>query len=204
MLDCFRTQPLKKVEDNIKKKTFTYSEKSEEKRAEFLEKLEKVPEHKQIYVDECGIHKHLVREHGRAVRGAKIQNVKRGRKFRKINVVTARYRDVFGTLIHIEPLCFEHNANSKFFVEWFRKKLVKRSPRGSTIILDNATHHPKKKLANIAKRHGLKLLFLPSYSPDLNKIEKDWANMKKALLDILPNCTSLEQGVYRYFGVETY
>jgi len=70
--------------------------------------------------------------------------------------------------------------------------------------LDNASHHPKKKLANIAKRHGLKLLFLPTYSPDFNMIEKDWANMKRALVDMLFDCHSLEQGVYRYFGVEIF
>jgi len=157
-----------------------------------------------VYLDECGVHKHLVREYGRAVRGTKIHDVRRGRKFRKTNVVAARYRDVFGKLKHIAPLCFDHNANSRFFVEWFRTKLVKRTPKGSTIILDNATHHPKKKLANIAKRHGLKLLFLPPYSPDYNLIEKDWANMKKALVNILPHCTSLEQGVYQYFNVENF
>lgn len=119
-------------------------------------------------------------------------------------MVAARYRDVFGNLKHLAAFCFEHNANSEFFVEWFRTKLVKRVSRGSTIILDNASHHPKKKLANIARRHGLKLLFLPAYSPDFNLIEKDWANMKKALTDILPNCESLEQAVYLYFCVENF
>jgi transposase len=53
--------------------------------------------------------------------------------------------------------------------------LVKVVPGGSTIIMDNATHHPKKKLFNLARRHGMRLLFLPPYSPDLNPIEKDWA-----------------------------
>jgi transposase len=32
------------------------------------------------------------------------------------------------------------------------------------------------------------LLFLPAYSPDFNPIEKDWANMKRALRDTLPLC----------------
>lgn len=42
----------------ITKKTFTYSEKSDEDRAEYLKKLEKVPKEKRVYVDET-IHKHL-------------------------------------------------------------------------------------------------------------------------------------------------
>lgn len=68
--------------------------------------------------------------------------------------------------------------------------------------MDNATHHPKIKLANLARRHGMRLLFLPTYSPDFNPIEKDWANMKKALIDIMPDVDSLEDGIYRYFGVD--
>ena len=157
-----------------------------------------------VYVDESGIHKHLVREFGRAIRGAKVQDTRRGRRFRKTNVVAARRKDVFGKLLHIAPLCFKENANSEIFVGWFKTKLMKHIPKGSTIMMDNASHHPKKKLANLARRHGMKLLFIPTYSPDLNPIEKDWANMKKALVDMLPDCESLEQGVYRYFGVENF
>ncbi|MCL1919422.1 MAG: transposase [Peptococcaceae bacterium] len=150
-------------------------------------------------MDESGIHKHLVREFGRAFRGVKIQDVKRGRKFRKTNVVAARRRDAFGKLCHIAPLCFEHTANSEFFVHWFKTKLLKAIPKGSTIIMDNATHHPKKKLRNLARRHGMRLLFLPTYSPDLNPIEKDWANMKDALIDILPYFEKIEDGIYWHF-----
>ena len=89
-------------------------------------------------------------------------------------------------------------------MEWFRTKLVRYSPKGSTFIMDNASHHQKKKLTNIARRHGMKLLFLPTYSPDLNPIEKDWANMKKDLVEIMKreDITSLEDGIYWYFKHE--
>lgn len=68
--------------------------------------------------------------------------------------------------------------------------------------MDNATFHRKKKLRNLARRHGLKLLFLPAYSPDLNSIEKTWANLKRTLTDILPNVENLQCGIYSYFGVD--
>ncbi|MDR2700747.1 MAG: transposase [Nitrososphaerota archaeon] len=47
-----------------------------------------------------------------------------------------------------------------------------------TIILDNAIFHCKKKLSVIMERVGVFLLFLPAYSPDFNRIENRWANMK--------------------------
>jgi transposase len=69
-------------------------------------------------------------------------------------------------------------------LEWFRAKFVKSVPKGTTAILDNASFHPAKKLKNLCQRHGIKLLFLPAYSPDFNPIEKTWANMKRGLIKI--------------------
>ena len=84
------------------------------------------------------------------------------------------------------------------FTEWFRKILVKSIPRGSTVILDNASFHPKQKLKNLARRHGINLLFLPPYSPDSNPIEKIWANMKRALANLLPNVKKLEYAILNW------
>jgi len=88
--------------------------------------------------------------------------------------------------------------NGDFFVDWFRTRLVKSIPKGSTIILDNASHHPKTRLYNLARRHGMKLLFLPTYSPDFNMIEKDWANMKKHLINLEVDIRDLEETIYEY------
>jgi transposase len=68
--------------------------------------------------------------------------------------------------------------------------------------MDNASFHPPKKLKNLCRRHGMGLLFLPAYSPDYNPIEKTWANMKRALIDIIPTCEDVSAAVYQYFGVD--
>jgi transposase len=44
------------------------------------------------------------------------------------------------------------------------------------------------------------LMFLPTYSPDFNSIEKDWANMKRALRDTAPLCDLLQTAVYDYWN----
>jgi transposase len=44
---------------------------------------------------------------------------------------------------------------------------------------------------------------LPAYSPDFNSIEKDWANMKNALVDSLLDYSDVTSAVYNYFEVNT-
>ena len=68
---------------------------------------------------------------------------------------------------------------SEFFEEWFREILLRDI----------------EKLGKIIKGTGHCLLFLPQYSPDLNPIEKLWANMKKKLKDIAHNFNTLEEAV---------
>jgi transposase len=45
----------------------------------------------------------------------------------------------------------------------------------------------------------MKILFLPAYSPDFNPIEKDWANMKNAIVDTLSDYKVIPTAVYAYF-----
>jgi putative transposase len=67
--------------------------------------------------------------------------------------------------------------------------------------MDNASFHPPEKLKNPCRRHGMRLLFLPAYSSDYNPVEKSRANMKRALIDIIPTCEDVSAAVYQYFGI---
>ena len=164
-------------------------------RSAFKNKLAQIPVENRAYIDESGVDKCLVREHGRALRGVKVEDTKRGRKFERTNVVAAR---IGGKVV--APLCYTGNTTSAIFTDWFREVFVKSVSKGTTAIMDNASFHPKKKLRNLARRHGIKLLFLPPYSPDLNLIEHDWANMKRALPDILMENLTLCNAIYQYLS----
>ncbi|WP_206224763.1 transposase, partial [Neisseria yangbaofengii] len=52
----------------------------------------------------------------------------------------------------------------------------------SVIVMDNARFHRMSVLAEISEKEGHKILALAPYSPELNPIEKAWANIKKHLL----------------------
>jgi transposase len=179
--------------NNALKKTFTYSEKSEEKRAEYLAELKNVPENQRVYVDECGCNEYYGRERGRALRGVKIEAVKRGQKYERTNVIAG----YCGKEIYSPKTC-KHTMNSSIFEDWFEFDLLSVVPCGYTIIMDNASFHRKKKLWAIAERYGVKLMFLPTYSPDYNPIEKFWANLKKWLKKHLITFDGLAIAILHY------
>ncbi len=49
----------------------------------------------------------------------------------------------------------------------------------SVIVMDNAAFHKGKDMQQIIQDAGHILLYLPPYSPDLNPIEKKWAQAKQ-------------------------
>jgi transposase len=52
-----------------------------------------------------------------------------------------------------------------------------------TLVLDNARYQHCRLVMDVAKTLGIELLFLPSYSPNLNLIERLWKFVKKSALN---------------------
>ena len=78
---------------------------------------------------------------------------------------------------------FKGYMNSGLFEGWLEQVFVPalKNPTKSVLIIDNATHHQKGRIYDIAQEHNFTVIFLPKYSPDLNPIEKYWANIKNWL-----------------------
>jgi len=51
------------------------------------------------------------------------------------------------------------------------------------IILDNAKYQRCKAVSEVAERLGIELIFLPTYSPNLNLIERVWKFLKSQVLN---------------------
>lgn len=51
-----------------------------------------------------------------------------------------------------------------------------------TLVLDNARYQRNSWVKQVAEEYGIELLFLPSYSPNLNLIERYWRLIKKEAL----------------------
>ena len=184
------------------KKTLTYKEKCADKRLLYILALFILITFFMItdivYVDESGINKEYQRGYGRAKRGVRVHGTKQGKRLKRTNIIAGLWYGVFGKR-HVAMQCYEHSTNSAFFEDWFEWELLAVIPEYSIIIMDNASFHQKKRLYEIAARHNVFVLFLPPYSPDLNPIEKSWANFKKWLCDNLKHFPSIEWAAMCYF-----
>jgi transposase len=153
-----------------------------------------VPEDKRVYVDESGIDQHMQRERGRAKRGVKVESTKSGRRYKRKNIIGGMCG---GKYLAVQ--CYWGTTKSRFFEDWFENVLIPESPAGATIIMDNASFHRKAKLREIAEKYKVRLLFLPAYSPDFNRIEHTWANLKSWLKDNAALYASLSTAIFEYF-----
>jgi transposase len=63
------------------------------------------------------------------------------------------------------------------------KLLAESKDKALALVLDNAAYQRCGKVTEYAKEHGIGLIFLPPYSPNLNLIERFWKLMKTKALN---------------------
>jgi transposase len=131
------------------------------------------------YADECGFNEYYSRTYGYALRGERVFSEIPGTHFERTSIVGAINTNHEFTA----GFAFKGYMNGDLFTGWLEHVFVPclERPEKSVLIIDNATHHPKDAIYDIADEYGFTVIFLPKYSPDLNPIEKFWANIKNWL-----------------------
>jgi transposase len=89
----------------------------------------------------------------------------------------------FNAISH-ELFTVTNNAyiNSNTIIELMNKLLVYYRNIPICLVMDNARYQRCKLVVDFARKHNITLLFLPSYSPNLNLIERLWKFIKKKCL----------------------
>jgi transposase len=118
----------------------------------------------------------ICKDRGWGKKSEKLIGKKSGKYYERTNIIAG-----YVNKIAIAPMIFNGSCNSLLFESWVEHFLIKELRPGQIVIMDNAAFHRSEKTKNLIESVGCKLIFLPPYSPDLNPIEKFWANMKRWL-----------------------
>ena len=187
----------KKVWVQQEKKRKLYEEADPVAKAEFSRKVEQLQSKTLVYVDETGFDEFYYRTHAYSKKGNAAVGKVRGRTMPRTNLVAGLCSGKI-----VAPLFYKQSTKYQLFEEWFENSLLTNIPRKSIIILDNAAFHRKTILRELARKNKCHAIFLPPYSPDLNPIEKRWANLKKWLRQSIYKFPSFLDAVAFYFKTD--
>lgn len=148
-------------------------------------------------MDETGFARGTHRPHGWGLKGKRVYGFCDALTRPRTSLIGAYCR---GNASIIAPLLFDGTCNTQVFNLWLTQAFLPLVPKGSYLVLDNATFHRAASSMDLMKQAGIIALFLPPYSPELNPIEKCWANIKRAWRNAL-NMT-LDQVVAMYGYIE--
>jgi len=80
---------------------------------------------------------------------------------------------------------FKQDSKKESVCEFLSLIQENNAEKEIVLILDNFRSHWAKKTRKHAKNLGIRLVFLPPYSPDLNPIEYIWKSIKRVLSPLL-------------------
>ena len=149
-------------------------EANEEKREQYAEAIKDIDYKSLVYIDESGIEMNICKDRGWGKTGECLKAKKSGKYYERTNIIAALVNNK-----SIAPMVFNGSCDSNIFNNWVEHFLIKELKAGQVVVMDNAAFHKSLKTKELIESVGCRVIFLPPYSPDLNPIEKFWANMKR-------------------------
>ncbi len=80
-----------------------------------------------------------------------------------------------------ESMCLEGATDAKAFKAYVEHFLAPLLSKGQVVVIDNLDAHRPKRIRELIEARGAELVFVPSYSPDLNPIEQAFSKIKNVL-----------------------
>ena len=78
-------------------------------------------------------------------------------------------------------MAVEGATTARVFEAYVKKVLAPSLLAGQVVIMDNLGAHRPRRVRELIEERGCELLYLPSYSPDLNPIEEAFSKIKRVV-----------------------
>ena len=148
-------------------------------RAEFIEELKKFSKEQLVFLDESGIEDNACPLYGWSMKGDRCYGIRAYQHKRRVSMIAG----LCGKEV-IAQMIFEGTCDTQVFLSYVEQILIKELEPGQIVIMDNINFHKNFKVKELIESVGCKMMFLPTYSPDLNPIEHYWFKVKHEIRKI--------------------
>jgi transposase len=156
------------------KKSKVASERDEEARGLWRWLASRFDARRLVFVDESGFHTSMARLRARAPKGKRAYSkVPRNRGKNTTLIAAITIEGAMG-----ESMAVEGATDALAFEAYVEHFLAPFLCEGQVVVLDGLGAHKTEKVRGLVEGRGADLVFLPSYSPDLNPIEEAFSKIK--------------------------
>jgi transposase len=132
-----------------------------------------------VFVDEMGTHTSLAPLYAYAPVGERaFFEIPRNRG-KNTTLLTSLHQEGMGPSMAVEGA-----TTSRVFETYVERLLAPALRPGQVVVMDNLGAHRPKRVRELIEARGCELIYLPSYSPDLNPIEEAFSKLKHLLRKI--------------------
>jgi transposase len=152
------------------------SERDEEARSAWRDRVSKLDPKKLVFVDECGTNISLTTLHARAPKGERAFGKAPRNWGKNITLMAALSTEGMGVSMSVEGA-----TDSAAFQTYVKHFLVPSLRKGQVVIMDNLQVHKSLRVRKLIEEAGASVLLLPPYSPDFSPIEEAFSKIKAIL-----------------------
>jgi transposase len=145
-----------------------------------------------VFLDESGLNASMTRSHVWVKKGT--EYVERTPTNWGTNLTLAGAIRLSGWVVQSSMF---KTMNTERFVDWVKRSLLPKLRRGDVLVMDNLKAHKHPRVVAVCAGKGVRVLYLPPYSPDFNPIESGWALQKQYVRRYAPRGSHALQRVAR-------
>jgi transposase len=129
-----------------------------------------------VFLDETGVTTNMTRRYGWGPKGERLVDSAPHGHWKTTTVVAGLKASGV-----IAPFVLDGAMTGETFLAYVKEVLAPELEPGEAVVMDNLSVHKVKGVEEAIRAVGATVLYLPSYSPDLNPIEQFFAKLKALL-----------------------
>src|SRR3712207_5099111 len=148
-----------------KKRSLGATERDEEARGAWRERLRSVDPRRLVFVDECSTNIAMVARYARAPKGHRAFGKAPRNWGPNVTLISSIALEGMGASMSIEG-----SADTQSFSVYLQEVLCPALKHGQIVVMNNLSVHKGRHVRELIEGRGCELWFLPAYSPDFNPI----------------------------------